>query len=170
MAKKVMQLMAFLVLFHISGILPLDAAKADLPGLAAGTEAPDFQLKDLQGNIVKLSDFRGKKVMLNFWAPWCPPCKQEMPEMQKFHEAAGNEISILAVNIDPQYNSAKFIEKMGINFPILLDVKDEVNTQYKVMTVPATYFIDDKGIIRDKYLSAMEAETMWEMTEKMKQK
>jgi peroxiredoxin len=168
MARKVMLLMLFLVLLHISGIWPHYAAKADLPGLAAGTEAPDFQLKNLQGHTVKLSDFRGKKVMLNFWAPWCPPCKQEMPEMQKFHEAAGNEISILAVNIDPQYNSAKFIEKMGITFPILLDEKDEVNTQYKVMTVPATYFIDEKGIIRDKYLSAMEAETMWEMTEKMK--
>ncbi len=168
MARKLIMLMAFLVLVHLSGLFPLYAAKADLPGLTVGTEAPDFQLKDLQGRSVKLSDFRGKKVMLNFWAPWCPPCKQEMPEMQKFHEAAGNKISILAVNIDPQYNSATFIEKMGITFPILLDGKDEVNTMYKVMTVPATYFIDEKGVIRDKYLSAMEAETMWEMTEKMK--
>jgi peroxiredoxin len=168
MTRKLMLLIAFLVLVHITGILPGDSAKADLPGLAVGIEAPDFQLKDLQGHTVKLSDFRGKKVMLNFWAPWCPPCKQEMPEMQKFHEAAGNEVSILAVNIDPQYNSAKFLGKMGITFPILLDGEDKVNTQYGVMTIPTTFFIDEKGIIQDKYLSAMEAETMWELTEKMK--
>ena len=98
--------------------------------------------------------------MLNFWATWCPPCKEEMPDMEKFYKENGEDVVILAVNIDPQFNVQQFVTEMGITFPILLDEKDEVNTQYQVLTVPTTYFIDEKGIIRHKYLTAMTQELM----------
>jgi peroxiredoxin len=139
----------------------------NLPGLKIGKKAPDFELENLQGNTVKLSDFRGKKVILNFWATWCPPCKEEMPDMEEFYKKAGEDVIILAVNIDPQYNVSKFIKEVGITFPVLLDKKDTVNNMYQVITIPTTYFIDEKGIIRKKYLSAMNKEIILEYLKKV---
>ncbi len=133
-----------------------------LPGLKIGTAAPDFSLKDLNGNMVKLSDYKGKKVMLNFWATWCPPCKAEMPAMEKFHGEVGEDVVILAVNIDARYNVKAYVDKMGVTFPILLDEKDQVNNDYQILTIPTTFFIDKKGIVRHKYLSAMPIEIMRE--------
>ena len=70
---------------------------------------------------MKLSDFQGKKIMLNFWATWCPPCKEEMPEMEKFYQQTNSEkVVILAVNIDPQYNVKKFVTEMGVLSPYYL--------------------------------------------------
>lgn len=133
-----------------------------LPGLKIGTAAPDFSLKDLNGNIVKLSDYKGKKVMLNFWATWCPPCKAEMPAMEKFHGEVGEDVTILAVNIDARYDVKSYVEKMGVSFPVLLDEKDKVNNDYQILTIPTTFFIDKEGVIRHKYLSAMPIEIMRE--------
>lgn len=136
----------------------------NLPGLAVGLKAPDFELKNLAGETVRLSDFKGQKIMLNFWATWCPPCKKEMPDMQKFFELAKNDVVILAVNIDPEADVAGFAKKMDVHFPILLDEKDKVSSIYKILTIPTTYFIDEGGIIRHKHLSAMTVEMMKEYT------
>ncbi|MED3551940.1 peroxiredoxin family protein [Cytobacillus praedii] len=136
----------------------------NLPGLAVGLKAPDFELKNLAGETVRLSDFKGQKIMLNFWATWCPPCKKEMPDMQKFFELAKNDVVILAVNIDPEADVAGFAKKMDVHFPILLDEKDKVSSIYKILTIPTTYFIDEDGIIRHKHLSAMTVEMMKEYT------
>jgi peroxiredoxin len=134
----------------------------NLPGLRVGEEAPNFELKTLDGKTAKLSDYRGKKVILNFWATWCPPCKAEMPDIQKYHQEAGDSVVILAVNIDPQYDVQKFVRDTNVTFPVLLDSKDEVNTLYRILTIPTTYFIDEKGIIRSKHLSVMTVETIRE--------
>lgn len=131
-----------------------------LPGLRVGLKAPDFELKDLEGKTVRLSDFQGKKIMLNFWATWCPPCKAEMPAMQKFYEESGDQIVILAVNIDPENNVARYVKQMGVQFPILLDKNDQVNSQYKILSIPTTFFIDENGIIKHKHLSVMTIEMM----------
>ena len=88
----------------------------NLPGLSIGSKAPDFELKTLSGENVKLSDYRGKKVMLNFWATWCAPCKEEMPDMEEFYKQNGEEIEILAVNIDPQFNVQQFVTEMELLF------------------------------------------------------
>ena len=109
----------------------------------------------------------GKKVMLNFWATWCAPCKEEMPDMEEFYQQNGKEIEILAVNIDPQFNVQQFVTEFGITFPILLDDKDEVNTMYQLLTIPTTYFIDEKGIIRHKYLTTMTQDIMKEYMDDM---
>ncbi|WP_342026115.1 TlpA disulfide reductase family protein [Cytobacillus pseudoceanisediminis] len=136
-------------------------------GLGIGWKAPDFELKNLQGETVKLSDYKGKKVMLNFWATWCPPCKAEMPDIQKFYTQKGNQVAILAVNIDPQSDVAGFAEEMRVNFPILLDVDEKVSNAYQIMTIPTTFFIDEEGIIRNKYLSAMSLEIMNQYIDEM---
>jgi peroxiredoxin len=134
----------------------------NLPGLKVGEMAPDFELKTLDGKTAKLSDYRGKKVILNFWATWCPPCKAEMPDIQKYHQEVGDSVVILAVNIDPQYDVQKFAREANVTFPVLLDSKDEVNTLYRILTIPTTYFIDEKGTIRSKHLSIMSIETIRE--------
>lgn len=139
----------------------------NLPGLRIGVKAPDFELENLSGEKVKLSDYRGKKVILNFWATWCPPCKKEMPAMEKFYQKAGDDVEILAVNIDPQYNVKEFTDKLGITFPILLDKKDEVNSAYSVMTIPTTYFINEEGLITNKYLTSMTEDIMKEYIDAM---
>ncbi|UOE57566.1 TlpA family protein disulfide reductase [Bacillus sp. CMF12] len=136
-------------------------------GLGIGLKAPDFELKNLQGETVKLSDYKGKKVMLNFWATWCPPCKAEMPDIQKFYTQKGNEVVILAVNIDSHSDVAGFAEEMRVNFPILLDVNEKASNAYQIITIPTTFFIDEEGIIRNKYLSAMSLEIMNQYIDEM---
>lgn len=130
------------------------------PGLGIGLKAPDFELKNLAGESVKLSDYEGKKVMLNFWATWCPPCKAEMPDMEEFYNDSGDDIVILAVNIDTNNDVAGFVKKMGVTFPILLDTDNRVNKIYQIISIPTSYFIDEKGIIRNKHIGAMDIETM----------
>jgi peroxiredoxin len=161
MIKKVLASVLLFVLMTVAIVQAMEKEEKDhLPGLQIGEKAPDFELQMLTGEAVKLSDFRGKKVMLNFWATWCPPCKEEMPDMEKFYNKQKDEVIILAVNIDPQYNVEKFTKDMGVTFPILLDEKDRVNSMYQVLTIPTTYFIDENGIIRHKYLTAMSEEIM----------
>ncbi len=129
-------------------------------GLNVGLKAPDFELENLAGEKVKLSDFEGKKVMLNFWATWCPPCKAEIPDMQKFHMEEGDNIVILAVNIDPENDVAGFTEQMGVTFPILLDKKNNVNKTYQIISIPTSFFIDEKGLIQNKHIGAMDIKAM----------
>ncbi|WP_210608184.1 peroxiredoxin family protein [Priestia flexa] len=121
-------------------------------GLEPGDQAPPFTLKDTEGKSVQLSDFKGKKVILNFWATWCPPCKEEMPAMQQFHDKSGKEVHILAVNLTSSEGSkqsvSNFLNENKLSFHVLLDEKDEVATKaYRVMTIPTSYFINEKGEI-----------------------
>ncbi|ETI70281.1 TlpA disulfide reductase family protein [Neobacillus vireti] len=135
--------------------------------LGIGIKAPDFELKTLTGETVKLSNLKGKKVMLNFWATWCGPCKAEMPEMEQFSKQIGDDIVILAVNIDPQLDVKGFVDENKITFPILLDTDDKVNETYQIMAIPTTYFIDSKGIIQNKYPGTMKLNIMEEYTKKL---
>jgi peroxiredoxin len=141
---------------------------ANMGGLKVGAKAPDFELKTLAGDTVKLSDFKGKKVMLNFWATWCPPCKAEMPAMEEFHKEAGDDVVILAVNIDPHLDVKAFVDENGITFPIPLDEEDIVNETYQVLSIPTTYFIDTKGNIGNKYIGAMNLDAMKQYTKELK--
>ncbi|MGS2777744.1 peroxiredoxin family protein [Robertmurraya sp. GLU-23] len=168
MLKKVT--LAVFLLSFMTFTLPHSMAKAapdNLPGLRVGEKAPDFELMTLDGKTVKLSDYRGKKVILNFWATWCPPCKAEMPDIQKFYNEADDNVEILAINIDPQYDVKKFVREANVTFPVLLDSKDEVNNLYRILTIPTTYFIDGEGIIRSKHLSVMTIEIIREHIKNM---
>ena len=117
-----------------------------------GFLAPDFSLPSLDGTTITLSDFRGKAVILNFWASWCPPCKAEMPALEVVHNSDPGSMSILAINTtyqDSLQNVEIFIEENKITFPILLEVDNSVNKLYQVNALPTTFFIDSSGLIRD---------------------
>ena len=122
-------------------------------GLKVGEKAPDFTLQTLEGETVKLSDYRGKKVFLNYWATWCPPCREEMPEMQRFHEAYEDEVVILAVNGTGSEKSRedvkKFVAENDFTFPILMDKELEINQIYQILSIPTTYFIGTDGVIQE---------------------
>ncbi|HOR85963.1 MAG TPA: TlpA disulfide reductase family protein [Bacillota bacterium] len=122
----------------------------------------DFTLEDLDGNNVALSQFRGKKVFLNFWATWCPPCKAEMPDIEKlYQETKDTDLVILAVNVGEDKNTVKsFIEKNNYNFTVLLDVKGEVSQLYQVTGIPTSYFIDTKGYLDGGTTGSIPLESM----------
>lgn len=164
MIKKVIAAVALIALFTVAMVHAMDKDEKQpseqKQGLEVGNIAPDFELKLLTGEATKLSDYRGKKVMLNFWATWCPPCKAEMPEMQQFYEATKDEVATLGVNMDPHADVAGFVKNMGITFPILLDEKNEVNKDYQIISIPTTFFIDENGVITHKFIGAMTLDDM----------
>jgi peroxiredoxin len=122
------------------------------PAPREGFLAPDFALQDASGQTVRLSDLRGKPVLLNLWASWCPPCKAEMPAMQLVHEAYSEQgFTILAVNTtyqDDRASALEFIASRGLTFPVLFDVDGSVSRRYLVRSMPTSFFIDSEGIIR----------------------
>lgn len=141
-------------------------------GLEVGQKAPNFKLETLSGKTINLSDLQGKKVFLNFWATWCPPCKKEMPEMQKFYEEHLDEVAILAVNVTGQENSLKavkeFIKKSKYTYPILLDTELDVSNNYSAITIPTTYFIGTDGLIQQpRKIGPMTHDFMKEMLKKL---
>src|SRR5690625_4806229 len=142
----------------------------DTIGLQVGDTARDFELTTLDGENIKLSEFRGPRVMLNFWATWCPPCRAEMPDMQKFHE--NKNIVILAVNLigteSSKENVVDFIEEFEISFPILLDTDMEISNLYRIQPIPTSYMIDSDGRIQYKAFGALNYELMVQEFEKMK--
>ena len=113
-----------------------------------GQPAPDFELQSLEGKNMKLSDFRGKAVLLNFWATWCGPCKIEMPwfvELQKEYGPQGFQIVGVAMDDASSEEIAKFAQQMGVNYPVLLG-KEAVGQSYGgVGVLPTTFFIDRDG-------------------------
>ncbi|WP_163102198.1 redoxin domain-containing protein [Peribacillus alkalitolerans] len=163
MMKKIIASVALVLLVTVAMVQAMEQKKEDnAPGLKIGKDAPDFELQTLDGQKVSLSDLKGKKVMLNFWATWCPPCKAEMPEMEEFQQQLSKDEVILAVNIDPQNDVEGFIDSMGVTFPIALDEDGEVNKMYKILTIPTTYFIDSDGVIQGKFIGAMSLKDMEE--------
>ena len=124
-----------------------------LAGNVQGKAAPDFTLATLDGNKVKLSDFRGKAVLLNFWATWCPPCKVEMPwfeQLQKQYASDGLVVLGVAMDDSEPATIAKFASDLGVNYPVLLGT-DQVSDDYgDVQYLPTTFYIARDGTIMDK--------------------
>ena len=143
-------------------------------GIEIGKSAPNFELTKLDGTNVKLSDLKGKKVILNFWATWCGPCQQEMPDMEAFYKEHKENVEILAINYTPSEKGggaekvSNFAKEKGITFPILLDKNIDVTTAYKVITIPTSYFIDTKGVIQDKFIGPMTQKEMEKRVAKLK--
>ena len=115
-----------------------------------GQTAPDFALKSSTGENLRLSEYRGDVVMINFWATWCGPCRQEMPlldELYTRYERVG--FNLLGVNIDDDSRRAmQMIEELGVNFPVLFDARKEVSELYNVEAMPVTVLVDREGTVR----------------------
>jgi len=115
-----------------------------------GQVAPDFALKSSTGENLRLSEYRGDVVMINFWATWCGPCRQEMPlldELYTRYERVG--FNLLGVNIDDDSRRAmQMIDELGVNFPVLFDSRKEVSRLYEVEAMPVTVLVDREGNVR----------------------
>jgi peroxiredoxin len=124
-----------------------------------GSPAPDFTLRDLNGGEVRLSSLRGKVVLLNFWATWCPPCREEVPSMVKLNRAmAGKQFQMLAVSIDEGGKPAieAFFKESKSSLPALLDTDGSTGKRYGLTGVPETFVIDTKGVIMKKVIGPMD--------------
>lgn len=118
--------------------------------------APDFRLKNLDGQFVTLSEFRGKPVLINFWASWCQPCREEMPYLQQVYDEWTSK-GLVLLTIDMGETPAainKFFAENNLSLPVLLDTDKEVGREYGITGVPETFLIDKNGIIRKKQIGA----------------
>ena len=113
-------------------------------------QAPDFTLKSLEGSNLRLEEYRGQVVLINFWASWCGPCRQEMPLLDRLHhryEDAG--FAVLGVNVEGDVTPAqKVVDKTKVTFPVLIDEQQKVSELYSLEAMPSTVVIDRDGVVR----------------------
>ena len=137
--------------------VPTPAQHGDRNSVRVGDEAPNFHLRDLQGRTMSLSQFRGKVVLLNFWATWCGPCRIEMPAMERLSRTVSRkDFEILAVSTDPQGAAVTrpFQQDMGLTFPILHDPDMRTGLTYGTRTLPLSFMVDRQGVVRKKIFGA----------------
>lgn len=120
------------------------------PALAPATTAPDFTLHAMTGANLQLKDQRGRVVMVNFWATWCGPCREEMPQLNRLYEKyRASGFVLLGVNVDDDTSkAAEVAKKLGLTFPVLLDTDKKVSKLYDLSTMPSTVIIDRDGKVR----------------------
>lgn len=152
MKKHLITILSFLVLF--TGIAAADDISTKLNKLGLDTPKDslpmiDFELNNLSGVKEKLSDYKGKVIFLNFWATWCPPCKEEMPAMENMYKALKDEgFVIVAVDLAEEgVKVQKFVDDKGLTFPVLLDEKGQAGGIYGAQSIPTTYIIGRDGNI-----------------------
>jgi len=154
MLKKI--LVVILTLMLVSGLVVAGCSPTPAQSANVGDPAPNFQLQNLDGEPVALSNLKGKAVLLNFWATWCPPCRREMPYIQEIYDEWPEEwLVVLAINIGESASKVEeFMQRYGLSFPVLLDTKEKVAQGYNIRHIPTTFFIDKDGIIRMKIIGA----------------
>lgn len=129
------------------------AAAAGAHAAFVNDPAPSFSLKAMDGKDIRLEDFRGEVVLVNFWASWCPPCKQEFPELNELaNEYKGEKVKVLGINLDKsQERVEKYLEKIKIkpsSMIILLDPEAKVVANYVARSMPSSFIVDQQGVIR----------------------
>ena len=143
----------------------IEAASDDVQvGAQVGMKAPDFTLPNMSDNEVSLYDFQGQRIFLNFWASWCPPCKAEMPAIQKLYKN-NEEIKVLTVNTQESKDKVfDFLMSNNYSFPTLLDKNGSVTGgKYLVRGIPTTFIIDKEGIIKARHSGALTYEQMQDL-------
>lgn len=119
-------------------------------------QAPDFTLTSLDGKRVTLSDYRGKIVLLNFWATWCPPCRSEMPDIQAVADEYSSDLVVLAIdNAESKDIVEPFVRELELKFVVLLDSTGALSQIYNVQGLPTTYLIDRAGIVRSSNVGSL---------------
>ena len=149
--------LAAILALALAGAMAGTTAAADFKPWTGGA-LPAFVLKDLDGVEHRLADFRGKVVLVNFWATWCGPCVQEMPSLQRLKEKlAGRPFVVLAVNLDePESRIRNFLAKVSVDFPILLDPEKKASRAWNARILPASYIVGADGKIRYSLVGELE--------------
>ena len=122
---------------------------------------PDFTITDADGKEISFSDFRGKPVVLNFWASWCPPCKQEMPEFEKVYQELGSEVQFVMLSLtdgsrETTETASSFIKNQGYTFPVFFDTNREGASLFGIQSIPTTFFISSDGYLVDYWIGMLD--------------
>ena len=148
---------------------PIMQEEAQEAGEAGETEeralAPDFTVYDADGNAVRLSDYTGKPVVLNFWASWCGPCKSEMPDFDAAYQELGEKIQFLMINMtdgsrETVESASAYVAEQGYSFPVFYDTDSDAALTYGAYSLPTTYFIDAEGYAVARGVGALSAEAL----------
>ncbi len=157
-------LLLCLVWIWFSAVPVTDTNSKRISAPQVGFLAPDFTLTSLDGQRVTLSSLKGKVVLINIWASWCPPCKSEMPAIDLVYRKYNNQgLVVLGVDStiqDSMNNLTDFVDQLKPGFPILLDTQGEVTKAYRVQSLPSSYFIDQNGIIQEIVIGGPMAEAL----------
>lgn len=141
------------VWIYLSRDLTANAGASAPPNPQVGFSAPDFTLDSINGDAIKLSDLRGKVVVINLWASWCPPCRAEMPAIDAvYRQQRADGLVVLAVNTlfqDDEASARKFIQDLSLSFPIVFDRDGVMSRKYRLQAMPTTFFVGRDGVIRD---------------------
>jgi peroxiredoxin len=134
----------------VLGIALLMLASMEVHAVAVSDSAPDFTLKSLEGSNLRLEEYRGQVVLLNFWASWCGPCRQEMPLLDRLHHRYEDTgFAVLGVNVEGETAPAQdIVDKTSVTFPILIDDGQKVSQMYNLQAMPSTVVIDRDGVVR----------------------
>ena len=127
------------------------------PAAKGGRLAPNFLLSDLDGNEIDLSNLRGKTVIVNFWATWCPPCREEMPDIESLYQQYKNQgVEVIGIGMMENENRVReFVQKGNYSWTFTIDTKGDVARNYRVVAIPTSFFIDSQGIIRSIHRGPM---------------
>ncbi len=137
------------ILYSQEPVEELNPADSVVTAPVVGYHAPDFTVPTLRGEPFTLSEQRGKPVVMNFWATWCPPCRAEIPFFQEAARKYNGQVAVIGVDDgEPADLVSSFVGEMGMTYPIPLDEDSAVSRQYRVNSLPTTYFIDGEGVIR----------------------
>lgn len=165
-----MKKLTFILIIFVFLTGPAAASgKQTLPALEKPILAPDFNLKGEDGNWYKLSDMRGKVVVINFWATWCPPCRYEMPALERlWKKVKDKNIVILGINVGEDADTIfEFTGTYPMSFPIPMDIDGKVIEQYPIKGLPTTYVIDPQGMVTHRAVGSREWDEEW-MINKLK--
>jgi len=161
---SVLILISGAIWISFSATFPGGNSNSRIPAPQQGFLAPDFSLQTFDGETITLSEFRGQPVLVNLWASWCGPCRQEMPAMERvYREYKGKGFVILAVNATNQdsiSNARSFVNELGLSFPILLDREGLVSKLYHLRALPTSFFIDKNGMIQEVVIGGPMAEAL----------
>ena len=152
-----------LAFFNVPERAPAGEGESLAPGVAAfvGSQAPDFELASLDGDLVRLSELRGKVVLLNFWATWCSPCRVEMPDLQERARRWPDRLAVVGVDFDePEADVRAFRDELGLTFPLVLDPGARVQELYRIVGYPTSVFIDEGGFVRIQHVGLMSPEQL----------
>lgn len=158
------RLILLIGLVALTVIFIVNSLQEEKERIVAGDQAPDFILETLDGEKVQLSDFRGQGVFLNFWATYCPPCKEEMPYMDnqyKYFKDKG--VIVLAVDVgEPKVTVEEFVKQYSLTFPVLLDPSEDVMSAYGIGQLPVTFLVDKDGMVVDRITQGLTEEEIYD--------